>query len=275
MFNQYQQPQGYQVPQMQLMNPQEFTLTLKLAKNWEQILGDSLNRNQGKINKKLLEDMANSSPQNIICMLVASMSMYPIVFGISKIAETYRIDMALNQNNTPKDLIEAINRDKYLSEIIDSMAVNGKDCGYDPIRLFAANSQSTGFDRIPISGVGIAPQKQLHHPNELRNIAKRELVEVWDVLLGTELEKMTKDDIAYLHSLKLSTNTSIMAGNVTVYYTVVKQISYTLVRMDTIKIVIAGDRQILSNELVDRTILPNTTIVVDKETKVITLETIA
>ena len=174
------------------------------------------------------------------------------------------------------DLLVAFGRDKYLSAILLSAEVNTNM--NNPTHDFfegdklVFGGRPSGFSREESY---FKHEKPFADVEELKNMVKRELITVWKVSTESEMMKSDNKDFIYSKFLNLNKRISIVSGRVEAYYTIVNQLTSSLVQMDTIKIAVSEDRCILANELVSRTILPNTTIVIDKETKAITLETIA
>lgn len=277
MFN--QQQGYYQQPSPQVIR-RDAIVTIKLIEGWCKVLVDLSQKNANNLSKELsvlLRDAA-LNPKKALYALITSMYGHPIIRDITIIDnDTYTVDMYIGVNDSSfGDLLVAFGRDKYLSAILLSAEVNTNM--NNPTHDFfegdklVFGGRSSGFSREESY---FKHEKPFADVEELKNMVKRELITVWKVSTESEMMKSDNKDFIYSKFLNLNKRISIVYGRVEAYYTIVNQLTSSLVQMDTIKIAVSEDRCILANELVSRTILPNTTIVVDKETKSITLETIA
>ena len=282
MFN---QQQGYYQQMSQPNHQPQFIrrdaiVTIKLIEGWCKVLVDLSQKNANNLSKELsvlLRDAA-LNPKKALYALITSMYGHPIIRDITIIDnDTYTVDMYIRVNDSSfGDLLVAFGRDKYLSAILLSAEVNTNT--NNPTHDFfegdklVFGGRSLGFSREESY---FKHEKPFADVEELKNMVKRELITVWKVSTESEMMQSDNKDFIYSKFLNLNKRISIVYGRVEAYYTIVNQLTSSLVQMDTIKIAVSEDRCILANELVSRTILPNTTIVVDKETKSITLETIA
>lgn len=282
MFN---QQQGYYQQMSQPNHQPQFIrrdaiVTIKLIEGWCKVLVDLSQKNANNLSKELsvlLRDAA-LNPKKALYALITSMYGHPIIRDITIIDnDTYTVDMYIRVNDSSfGDLLVAFGRDKYLSAILLSAEVNTNM--NNPTHDFfegdklVFGGRSSGFSREESY---FKHEKPFADVEELKNMVKRELITVWKVSTESEMMQSDNKDFIYSKFLNLNKRISIVYGRVEAYYTIVNQLTSSLVQMDTIKIAVSEDRCILANELVSRTILPNTTIVVDKETKSITLETIA
>lgn len=282
MFN---QQQGYYQQMSQPNHQPQFIrrdaiVTIKLIEGWCKVLVDLSQKNANNLSKELsvlLRDAA-LNPKKALYALITSMYGHPIIRDITIIDnDTYTVDMYIRVNDSSfGDLLVAFGRDKYLSAILLSAEVNTNM--NNPTHDFfegdklVFGGRSSGFSREESY---FKHEKPFADVEELKNMVKRELITVWKVSTESEMMQSDNKDFIYSKFLNLNKRISIVYGRVEAYYTIVNQLTSSLVQMDTIKIAVSEDRRILANELVSRTILPNTTIVVDKETKAITLETIA
>ena len=280
MFN---QQQGYYQQMLQHNHQPQFIrrdaiVTIKLIEGWCKVLVDLSQKNANNLSKELsvlLRDAA-LNPKKALYALITSMYGHPIIRDITIIDnDTYTVDMYIRVNDSSfGDLLVAFGRDKYLSAILLSAEANMNNPTHDFFEgdKLVFGGRSSGFSREESY---FKHEKPFADVEELKNMVKRELITVWKVSTESEMMKSDNKDFIYSKFLNLNKRISIVSGRVEAYYTIVNQLTSSLVQMDTIKIAVSEDRCILANELVSRTILPNTTIVVDKETKAITLETIA
>ena len=290
MFNQQQgyyqqisqpnQQQGYyQQPSPQVIR-RDAIVTIKLIEGWCKILVDLSQKSANNLSKELSVLLSDDAlnPKKALYALITSMYGHPIIRDITIIDnDTYTVDMYIRVNDSSfGDLLMAFGRDKYLSAILLSAEVNTNM--NNPTHDFfegdklVFGGRSSGFSREESY---FKHEKPFADVEELKNMVKRELITVWKVSTESEMMQSDNKDFIYSKFLNLNKRISIVYGRVEAYYTIVNQLTSSLVQMDTIKIAVSEDRGILANELVSRAILPNTTIVIDKETKAITLETIA
>ena len=282
MFN---QQQGYyqqisQPNQQPQFIRRDAIVTIKLIEGWCKILVDLSQKSANNLSKELSVLLSDDAlnPKKALYALITSMYGHPIIRDITIIDnDTYTVDMYIRVNDSSfGDLLMAFGRDKYLSAILLSAEVNTNM--NNPTHDFfegdklVFGGRSSGFSREESY---FKHEKPFADVEELKNMVKRELITVWKVSTESEMMQSDNKDFIYSKFLNLNKRISIVYGRVEAYYTIVNQLTSSLVQMDTIKIAVSEDRCILANELVSRTILPNTTIVVDKETKSITLETIA
>ena len=282
MFN---QQQGYyqqisQPNQQPQFIRRDAIVTIKLIEGWCKILVDLSQKSANNLSKELSVLLSDDAlnPKKALYALITSMYGHPIIRDITIIDnDTYTVNMYIRVNDSSfGDLLVAFGRDKYLSAILLSAEVNTNM--NNPTHDFfegdklVFGGRSSGFSREESY---FKHEKPFADVEELKNMVKRELITVWKVSTESEMMQSDNKDFIYSKFLNLNKRISIVYGRVEAYYTIVNQLTSSLVQMDTIKIAVSEDRCILANELVSRTILPNTTIVVDKETKSITLETIA
>ena len=282
MFN---QQQGYyqqisQPNQQPQFIRRDAIVTIKLIEGWCKILVDLSQKSANNLSKELSVLLSDDAlnPKKALYALITSMYGHPIIRDITIIDnDTYTVDMYIRVNDSSfGDLLMAFGRDKYLSAILLSAEVNTNmnNTTHDFFEgdKLVFGGRSSGFSREESY---FKHEKPFADVEELKNMVKRELITVWKVSTESEMMQSDNKDFIYSKFLNLNKRISIVYGRVEAYYTIVNQLTSSLVQMDTIKIAVSEDRCILANELVSRTILPNTTIVVDKETKSITLETIA